>query len=206
MPILMDHLQILSYQSSDYLLAIHSAALSFHGNGLMLPSKSGSGKSTLCLSLINGGFENYSDEVSVITIDKQQLMPLPLPSAIKTGSWQVLLDNFPGINTLPMWKREDGRKLKYVTTPTKKNFPALPVKCIFFPEFNPVNHQCQLTALNAPETLQKLTEEGYQIKDNLTPEKVEKLLQWVSGISSFHLAYSNLDDAHKVIKQCMNKE
>ncbi|CAA6823715.1 MAG: Unknown protein [uncultured Thiotrichaceae bacterium] len=204
MPILMDHMQILAYQSSHYLMAVHSAMLMRNGKGLMLPGKSGSGKSTLCLSLLKKGFSCYSDEISVLSLNDHQLMPIPLPAAIKSGSWNIMSDDFPDITSLPVWHRTDGRRLKYIDFPIiENNLKNVPVSCIVFPHYSNDYKTCKLEPINSVAALAGLTEAGYQIKDDLTAEKVEQILEWISQTPAYHLRYSNLYDAHKAIHQLL---
>lgn len=204
MPILMDHLQILAYQSSDYLLAVHSAMLEVNGKGLMLPGQSGSGKSTLAVSLLSHGYHCYSDEIAVISADDNQLMPIPLPAAIKSGSWRVIKQSFPNINLLPVWARSDGRHSKYIDLPHNYHpLPNTPLACIIFPHYEANFSGCKLIEIDPVSVLEQLTLAGYQIKNNLTQEKVEQILQWISSIPAYHLHYANLDDAHQYINELM---
>lgn len=204
MPILMDHIQILAYQASDYLLTVHSAMLEKKGKGLMLPGQSGSGKSTLAVSLLAKGYRCYSDEVAVVSSQSSKLMPLPLPAAIKSGSWEVVQQDFPTIDSLVVWERADGRRSKYIDLPhTYHNLSETSVGCIIFPHYQADLASCELVSLDSISALQQLTLAGYQIKDNLTPQKVEQLLNWISTVSAYQLSYSNLDEAHKIVEQLM---
>ena len=205
MPTLMDPLQVLAYQSSDYLLSVNSAMLEINGKGLMLPGLSGSGKSTLAVSLLSQGYQCYSDEVAVISVVDDQLMPLPLPAAIKSGSWDVIQNSFPNIESLIVWARADGRRSKYIDLPhSYYNLPNIPINCIVFPHYQADAKSCELLPINSISALEELTKAGYQIKDSLTKEKVEQILHWIANISAYHLTYSNLNDAHQVINKLMS--
>lgn len=204
MPILMDHLQILAYQSADYLLAVHSAMLEVNGKGLMLPGQSGSGKSTLCISLLSQNYKCYSDEVAIISASDNQLMPLPLPVAIKSGSWDVIKNDFPDIGSLPIWSRTDGRRSKYIDLSHRYHgLPSVPISCIVFPHYQADIQLSEVVTLNSISTLEQLVQAGYQIRDNLSQDKVEQLLGWVANTPAYNLTYSSLDDAHKIINKLM---
>jgi hypothetical protein len=205
MPILMDSIQIISYQFSDYLLGIHSAMLVKNNNGLMLPGLSGSGKSTLCASLLKQGYTCYSDELALLSLSTSKLMPMPLPMALKSGSWDVMAVDFPEMDKLPIWERADGRRSKYIELPhTIDDLPEAKVKCIIFPHYHADRAQCELIPLDSVSALKGLTRVGYQIKQDLTIEKVEQLLRWIAGISAYELHYANLDDAHRIIDSLMD--
>ncbi len=205
MPILMDNLQILAYQFSDYLLSVHSAMLAYRGKGIILPGISGSGKSTLALSLQHKGYRCFSDEIAVISAT-EKLMPLPLPVAIKSGSWKIIRNTYPEIDTQPIWYRQDGRRLKYIFLPDQKTHPgtrytAVPLEYIIFPYYNEQAKDYELVQCNSLDTLHALTQAGYQIKDSLTRHKVEKILQLVAKTPAYHLSYSSLEQAHQAIKE-----
>lgn len=205
MPRLMDYLQIIAYQSSDYLLSVHSAMMVYKRQGIMFPGQSGSGKSTLCASLISEGFICYSDEVATISIVDNSLSPIPLPMAIKTGSWRVLKDHFPEMEASPVWQREDGRCSKYVELPqSHSDLPSVQVKCIVFPQYEE-NAACLLTPVDSVSALKYLTQAGYQIKERLTADKVKQILDWIVKTPAYNLRYSNLEQAHAVIKKLMDK-
>jgi hypothetical protein len=55
----------------------HGAALSRHGEGLVLCGESGFGKSTLTLALLARGWSFLSDEVAAVAHDRQVLTPFP---------------------------------------------------------------------------------------------------------------------------------
>ncbi len=204
MPRLMDHMQILAYQSIDYLFAVHSAMLTYKGRGVMLPGSSGSGKSTLAVSLLAKGFQCLSDEIAVIAGNDNKLMPLPLPAAIKSGSWEVIQSDFPDIDELPTWERNDGRRSKYIALPySDNNLPETTVKCIVFPHYQASIKETELVSMDSISALKQLTSAGYQIRDGLTKEKVEQILGWISITPAYHLSYSNLNDAHDVIEKLM---
>lgn len=205
MPILMDSIQIISYQFSDYLLGVHSAMLVKNNCGLMLPGLSGSGKSTLCASLLKQEYTCYSDELALLSLSTSKLMPMPLPMAIKSGSWDIMAVDFPEIDKLPIWERADGRCSKYIELPHAiDDLSEVQVKCIIFPHYHADQAQCELTPLDSVSALKGLTMVGYQIKQNLTIEKVEQLLTWIAGIDAYELHYANLDDAHRLIDSLMD--
>lgn len=202
LPLLMDYLQVFNYQSRDYLLAIHSAVVVKNGHALLLPGESGAGKSTLCVSLLEKGFTCFSDELAVL--DHHGLVqPLPLPMAVKTGSWPILQQDWPALANEPVWQRPDGRQLKYLELPEPKGVatPDISQQSIIFPHYGPDTGIPEWQALNPVETLSGLTQAGYQVKDGLSADKVRQLVNFAEKTPAYRLRYPNLQQAH----YCLNK-
>lgn len=204
LPLLMDYIQILAYQSQEYLLAIHAAAVVKDGVALILPGVSGSGKSTLCVSLVEQGFECYSDELAVLTYPAGHLQPLTLPMAVKTGSWALLESAWPILTQAPVWQRPDGRQLKYIPLPHKArptNPAAIRQQYVVFPHYDPNVSQASLKPLSPIHLLKRLATAGYQIKRHLDANKVEHLINFANHTPAYALHYANLAQAHAYLAQ-----
>lgn len=205
MPALMDYMQIIAYQSSDYLIAVHAAVLEYKGKGLVLPGLSGSGKSTLAVSLIPKGYKCYSDEVAVVSEKHNFAKPLVLPAAIKSGSWKVIGESVQLVSDLPTWRRADGRRSKYIDLPhADESLADIPIAVIVFPKYSEVEESSRLVPLTSIEALKGLTDAGYQIKEGLDEQKVDEILTWITQKPAYQLFYSDLGDAHKVISSLMD--
>jgi len=204
LPLLMDYIQILAYQSQEYLLAIHAAAVVKDGVALILPGVSGSGKSTLCVSLVEQGFECYSDELAILTYPSAHLQPLTLPMAVKTGSWALLESAWPVLTQAPVWQRPDGRQLKYIPLPHQArptNPAAIRQQYVVFPHYDPNVSQASLKPLNPIHLLKRLATAGYQIKRHLDANKVEHLINFANHTPAYTLHYANLAQAHAYLAQ-----
>lgn len=202
MPVLMDYIQIIGYQSHDYLLAVHAAVVVSKGQALILPGLSGAGKSTLCVSLVQQGYACYSDELAVLGEPKGVVQPLPLPMAVKRGSWPLLQTDWPALKTAEIWRRPDGRELKYLHLPSTA-YPDqhTPVthQHVIFPQYDASCQTAELRTLTPGELLQQLTQVGYQVKSVLDQGKVERLLAFVHSTPAHSIRYASLDDAHALL-------
>jgi hypothetical protein len=201
MPLIIDRLQILSFQKSDYTFCFHGAALNTPQGILLLPGKSGSGKSTLSAVLANDHGSLFSDEI--IAFNKNfELCLLSLPIAVKSGSWESLDIQYPNLNQLPIWYRLDGRRLKYVwptalqvTESISKN--DQPKFLLINPQFitqasnaNEVARQPEAKQLNVIDTITMLTDSGYQLGFELTESGFEEFLNFIDAIPCYQLSYS----------------
>jgi hypothetical protein len=197
MPHLIDRLQIVSFQNSDYQYCFHGAALETNNGSLLLPGKSGAGKSTLSAVLASDNMPLYSDEM--IALDSHfQIMTLNLPIAIKSGSWKILAKLFPELKSEKIWLREDGRKLKYIwpnnfVKAKKKDGHTVNKIMLVNPCFQAgsIGEEKQVVKLNTFETLELLINGGYQISNELTVEKLEKLFSYISTNTSYKLTYNS---------------
>jgi energy-coupling factor transporter ATP-binding protein EcfA2 len=202
LPVLMDIIQILSYQSNDYLIAVHAAVVVKDKQALVLPGISGSGKSTLCVSLLQQGYQCYSDELTVFARSNNSVTPLPLPMAVKTGSWPILNADWPILDNATIWHRVDGRQLKYLPL-RPPHFPienpafdaAIEVQRVIFPHYDAHCTKPSLKIIDPVQLLMGLTRAGYQIKADLTADKVKQLLCLVQQMPAYELHYATLSQA-----------
>jgi HprK-related kinase A len=71
-------------------LTIHAAVVEKNGVALMMPAPPGSGKSTLCAALVCQGWRLLSDELCMIRLEDQFVVPLPRPVSLKNQSIDVI--------------------------------------------------------------------------------------------------------------------
>lgn len=71
-------------------LIIHAAVVEKNGKAMIMPGDSGNGKSTLCAALISRGWRLLSDELTMVSLDKGTLFPLPRPVSLKNESIDVI--------------------------------------------------------------------------------------------------------------------
>jgi hypothetical protein len=206
MPLIIDRLQILSFQKSDYTFCFHGAALNTPQGTLLLPGKSGSGKSTLSAVLANDHGSLFSDEI--IAFKKNfDLCLLSLPIAVKSGSWDSIDIQYPNLNQIPTWHRLDGRRLKYVwPTALQVNESISKIGQDKFLLINPqfitqpsnateVAPQPEAKQLNVIDTITMLTDSGYQLGIELTESDFEEFLSFIGEIPCYQLSYTSSQQA-----------
>ena len=64
---------------------VHSGAVGWQGQGILLPGESMSGKSTLVAELVRAGAEYYSDEFALLD-PEGRLHPYPRPISLREGA------------------------------------------------------------------------------------------------------------------------
>ncbi|WP_286263653.1 hypothetical protein [Thalassotalea atypica] len=206
MPELIDCLQILAFQHSNYQYCFHGAAIHTNKGCLLLPGTSGAGKSTLTAALTYENNALFSDEMIVFD-EKFNLTVLNLPIAVKQGSWQTLSSSYPELEMATQWQRVDGRYLKYVWpnkfAPQNNGPKANPLFLLVNPQWqdNNLGHQDEaqrtenVNPLTVIQTLTVLTQSGYQLGFELNEEKLEMLIQFLTSVKRFHLRYHTSAEA-----------
>ncbi|KGJ94214.1 hypothetical protein [Thalassotalea sp. ND16A] len=216
-PILIDRLQILSYQQSNYCFGFHGAALKNEHNTILLPGVSGAGKSTLTAELSKQNFQVYSDEI--IALDNNfTLTSLALPMAIKSGSWQHIAELYPEIEKQKQWHRIDGRILKYIwpehIAQNEVFGDDLGLACaiengachtntttqtlLLSPKYDK-RATPKATKLTVSDTLKLVTEGGYQLGVELNEHTIEKLLDYCQHISTYQITYATSEQADNLV-------
>ncbi|MCP4298654.1 MAG: PqqD family peptide modification chaperone [Proteobacteria bacterium] len=196
-PVVIYEFTRLAYQSTDYLLAVHSAVVGDDHYCMMLPGLSGSGKSTLTAALIASGFYYYTDETAILKPKTHLVIPVPISIGIKTNSWPVLKPFYPQLEHLTVHAGVEERRVRYIP-PKPELIPGKlkngkPVKAIFFPNYV-AESETVVTPLSRVEGLKLLTDSGYETKDNLNTNKVSELVDWIASVECYHLQYSSLDE------------
>jgi hypothetical protein len=205
MPELIDRLQILAFQRSDTLFCFHGAALQMAQGGLLMPGESGAGKSTLTAYLASLGAKLYSDEMIALN-DHFQAMAIQLPIAIKAGSWPILKATYPELNSLSVWRRLDGRQLKYVW-PTSFATPKLSPKKVMLicPQYQDSVDLSEPFLEDEPlsviDTLTWLVKSGYQITRQLEQTDLAKFITYLNQLNRYIVRYSSNEQAEKIIKR-----
>lgn len=202
MPELVDRLQIVSYQSTPYLFCFHGAAIYKEGSIYLLPGESGKGKSTLCAEIQDSASTTFSDEFIVFD-DEFQLIRVNLPLAIKSGSWLHLSSKYPDLIGEQEWRRLDGRKVKYIWPVNYENNPPISANKIniVFPQYQGdlQDTSATLERLSVIETIELLTNGGYQVSDELNELKLEMLLFIIEKSERITLTYSSTHQALRAL-------
>ena len=200
-PMLKLRLVYAALEASRDAFALHAAALGVGGRCVVLPGRSGAGKSTLAAGLMGAGLTVLGDDTVVVADGVHAVRPLPLPIALKAGSWMMLRDRIAGLLDLPIHWRPDGKAVRYVAPPVAAR-PAsspLPVGWIVFPAFA-AGRVPALHRLGAGAALKRLMAGLAPLGGGLTPATLERLIGWIRGVPCFELRYGALDDAIAVLR------
>ena len=195
-----------AYSRTEYLIAIHAAAVSHGDECIVLPAKAGNGKSTLTGALIGSGFQYCTDELVLLKRQTHTVQTVPVGIALKPGSWQLLRPLHPELEDLPVSLRPDGKRVRYLL-PAKQAFPdntarSYPVHSLVFPAYQ-ATHTTGLDRISPADALCRLAEAGYDMEGGLDKDRVSELVDWINGISCYELRVNDLQEAVTMMSELL---
>lgn len=197
-PVLLSQTVAAAYLRADCLIGLHAAAVSRNNDCILFPAVSGSGKSTLAAALVASGYQYGTDELVLIKRGTHQPMTAPLGISLKPGSWPVLRQYYPLLESLPVFLRPDGKRVRYLLPQTSSPLPAgdneCRVRAVVFPRYQP-QQTAGISAISPAEALCRLTEAGYDVAGGLDHESVAELVAWISGQDCYELLFDDLGEA-----------
>ena len=204
LPVLYDRIRIYHYQKNSFLVALHAGVVTYNEIAVIFPAIFGAGKSTLSGYLMYKGFTLFSDELTIID-ECNTLTPLPLGVTLKEGSWHILEPCVDDINALSSHLRFDGQKIKLIVPPKIEYKKLHPKKNIFiFPQFIQ-GSSTKFKALSVIEALYLFIDAGYHLVDPNDAKKVFLWLKLLSESELYTLVYSDIEEAHSIIKKVINQ-
>lgn len=144
-------------------LIVHAAVLERDGKALVLPAPPGSGKSTLCGALVARGWRLLSDELALIELTGDRLVPLPRPISLKNESIATLARFWPDGAMSPVVHDTVKGSVAYVRPPVEsvqRASQAARPGWIVLPQYA-AGAQTQLPALSKCETFMKLVDNSF---------------------------------------------
>ncbi len=179
-------------RAPESLMTVHGGAVAKDEICCILAGVGGSGKTTLTAGLVASGFTLVADDVIPIDARSGLLDTVPMSMCIKEGSWPVLEDFYTEANKLPIYNRF-GKTVRFYPPPLS----AVPspsiryrVNAVLFPCYVPDSNP-QIMPIEPYDILAKLLKSN-SIINQWTPEKLEGVLSWVSGLTGYRLTYPNL--------------
>ena len=196
-PLVVGAIGYAALERSEGFMALHAAAMATSAGALLLPGVSGSGKSTLAAALTAEGWDYLSDDIAILEEGRLDVIPVPLPIALKERAWPLLANRYRNLQGLPVHHRCDGQRVRYVQPPpasrSRPSGKARPVRWIVFPRF----HAAASTAvrrIGQREALESLLSHG-RSKRRLTAAEMQRLADWLSTVACFAMPMSDLNEA-----------
>jgi hypothetical protein len=181
----------LAFDTADWQLALHGAAVAGPDGCILLPGLSGSGKTTLLAALLARGFHHAADDLVLLGGADAELRPLPLPLVLKRGSWRLLGRLLPELADAPVYRRF-GQDVKYWSPPAERIARGpLPVRAILFPRFAGAAGVAA-TPLPPFAALARIMESPARIGRPLAGPAVQRLAGWLETCPAYEVAH---DDA-----------
>jgi hypothetical protein len=207
-PLLHGRALLNAYSRTDCLTAIHAAAVSNGDTCIVFPASSGSGKSTLTAALIASGFQYCTDELVLLKHHTHTIQAAPAGIGIKSGAWPVLQSFHPVLEALPIFLRQDAKRVRYLLPPkhllANDTAQCYPVQSLVFPSYQP-EQPTSLARISPADALCRLTEAGYDMEGGLDAERVAELVDWIGGISCYELHVHDLHEAVSRVEDLLER-
>lgn len=187
-------------------LLIHAAVVEKHGFALILPGQPGAGKSTLCAALVLKGWRLLSDEMAVIDLAEQTLIPIVRPVSLKNESIELIKKFSPSavIGNLSLdTKKGTVTHMKPPLQSVVSSTIRAKARYLVFPRFL-ADSQIKTKPIDKGATIIKLAENSFNY-NVLGLQGFNALCEIVNQSACFELTYSKLDDAigffEKIVKK-----
>jgi hypothetical protein len=175
-----------------YEVALHVASLSLDGRMLLASGRPGAGKTTLALALAvtAEGFALSGDDVALMD-HEGRAAGLPLPPAVKAGSWPLLSARGLAVSGFPVHRRPDGRRVRFLPPP--EPVAPRPVGWIAFLRRRR-SGPAEVVPLDRVEAMRRLLSGAHAPGGRLCPSGFAALARAVGGAACLELRYADLDE------------
>ena len=125
-----------------------------------------------------------------------KVRPFPLSLCVKQHGIAVFSSLFPDVAQLPVYEREDGEWVRYLTPPgtARAADRALPARHVVFPRYRP-DCTTELYPISRIEALRRLLDQSTSIPKPLTLQDATAIVDWLRGVQSYELPFSDLGQA-----------
>jgi len=176
---------------------VHAAFLVRGRKGLLISGAPGAGKTTLCVALARSGFEYQGDDI-VRLESGGRAAGTPFAACVKSGAWSLVAPYAPEIAELPVYRRGDGKDVRYLPMPPSDRRPrGIDVVLLLSrqpgaaPAFEPVEPL---------EAFSTLLESAFSAKGAITAPALKTFAKAIEAAASFRFIYSDVAGAIKAIK------
>lgn len=190
----------------QYLL-IHAAVVEKDKFTLILSGQPGAGKSTLCAALVTKGWRLLSDEMAVVDLVEQTLIPIVRPVSLKNESIELIRKFAPSAvigNVFLDTKKGNVTHMKPPEQSVASSTIRAKARCLVFPRFL-ADSQIKTNALDKGASVVKLAENSFNY-NVLGMQGFNALCEIVNQCACFELTYSELDDAVDYFEEIVKKK
>ena len=184
-----------SNHAHQYVIS-HAAVVEKNGRALIMPGTPGSGKSTLCAALIQRGWRLLSDELTLVSLDTLEIVPMCRPVSLKNESIQIIQD-FEKTVTMGHASYDTSKgTVAHMRAPTtsvlRSQETAVPA-WVVFPKYEP-GVAAQLDEHPKASACMKIAENTFNYS-MLGLRGFQTVSDLIDQCACYTFNYSNLDDA-----------
>lgn len=188
-------------QAHNYLI-VHAAVVEKHGCACILPAPPGSGKSTLCAGLVSRGWRLLSDELALVRLSDDVLVPVPRPVSLKNASLDVIRAFAPGCTLGPPVSGTMKGTIGHMKAPQdsiERAGETVRPTHIVFPRYE-AGAATRLEPVPTARTFTRMADNAFNYT-TLGLAGFEALGRLVDGCTGFDFCYSELEEAITVFDE-----
>jgi HprK-related kinase A len=177
-------------------LIVHAAVVEKEGRALILPAPPGSGKSTLCAALATRGWRLLSDELTLIDLERGDIVPLPRPVSLKNQSIAVIKTYAPAVIMSPPVRDTMKGTVAHMKAPTdslRRSMESAEPGWIVFPRYE-AGSATQLVPMSRAKAFMQVADNAFNYS-LLGETGFDVLTGIVERSGCYEFRYSELDEA-----------
>ncbi|MFC7399272.1 PqqD family peptide modification chaperone [Chelatococcus sp. GCM10030263] len=176
-----------------YDLALHAASLVRNTGLLLLSGAPGAGKSTLTVALSQAGFRYAGDDVALLN-SAGCAFGVPFAPTLKEGAWKLLADRCPSLREAPIFRRYDGKRVRFLQSADLSPGAWLPVRWLVL--LRRRSHAgAALEPMERVAAMRALLAGASSPDRRLSKVAFDALAQMMRGAECYCLTYNHLDEA-----------
>lgn len=182
--------------NAHHYFLIHAAIVAKNDEAIILPGVPGAGKSTLCAALINRGWRLLSDEMTLISPETLEAIPVPRPVSLKNTSIDIIKAFAPDAVFGDIAYDTSKGTVTHIKPPSdsvKEAKTRCKIKAVIFPHYKH-SVETQLTKKERSQTLIELADNSFNYHIHGL-QGFELLKKIVSNADCYDFHYSDLNQA-----------
>lgn len=183
---------------AEYLCALHASALVKDGRIALLLGQPGAGKSTMALTLAARGYAYEGDDVALVG-SLGLVRGVCLAPAIKQPAWDIARSYLPELDRLPIHRRPDGQRVRFLPVPSPPIDRGLPVSTIVVLDRDSTM-PAKAEELTTAEAMTALISEARSKDGRCSMETFDALADMLATATCVRLRYGEAVDAAALIE------
>ncbi|WP_246840572.1 HprK-related kinase A [Lacimicrobium sp. SS2-24] len=186
---------------------VHAGVIEKKGKVIMMPATQGSGKSTLTAAMMLSGWRLFSDELALLSLESDDVVPLARPINIKNDAISILQQHFSHAefgNIAHDTLKGTVALMKPSQESVVRMHQTAPLHCIVFPRYV-AKSEARLTPLDSVSAFQRLIDNSFNYSV-LGEEGFHKVADILQKLPCYEFEYSRFEDAEATLNQLVDEK